>query len=413
MKGVGLRTALCTLLTGCAVLVLAPTAATAAGTAGQVTLRPAAGAAATPVVLQGAGFPASARVLVGVAGRPTRTVRSSASGAFTARLTVPSGRRGVVAIVARSRRTRVVSRFLARAGRGADPVVEVASGRVRIRATPAALLPGGTLLLRGADFPRGRRLVVSWIGARRVVTTTADGRFAVSIPVPGAQSAGPWPALVVGAGLRIAFRLDVLAVASPGLPPAGGAPIRPGAGTVTPVQAAGGTPPPARPGPPVSNAAPAVSGVAAIGSSLSATAGTWTGTAPIAFAFAWRRCDARGAACSAISRATSATYVVAAPDAGRTLRVAVTASNSAGSATATSAATSRVPAPPAPGQVALWHMDETSGTVMHDAVGGHDGTLSGVTVGAPGFAGTAFGFSGSGFVSVPTAAALNPGAADL
>jgi hypothetical protein len=59
-------------------------------------------------------------------------------------------------------------------------------------------------------------------------------------------------------------------------------------------------------------------------------------------------------------------------------------------------------------------MDETAGTVMHDAVGAHDGTLSAVALGAaPGFTGTAFGFSGSGFVSVPSAAALNPGAADL
>ena len=57
-------------------------------------------------------------------------------------------------------------------------------------------------------------------------------------------------------------------------------------------------------------------------------------------------------------------------------------------------------------------MDETSGTVMHDAVGGHDGTLSGVAVGVPGFSGTAFGFT-RGVVTVPSAAALNPGSATL
>src|SRR4051794_32978501 len=127
----GLRTTLATVLTGCAVLLLAPAAATAAGPAGQVTLRPAAGAAGTPIALEGAGFPAPAPVLVGVAGRPVRTVRSSGAGAFTARLKVPAGRRGVVAIVARSGRTRVVSRFVARAGGGADRVVEVASSRGR------------------------------------------------------------------------------------------------------------------------------------------------------------------------------------------------------------------------------------------------------------------------------------------
>src|SRR4051794_22997824 len=189
-----LRTALPPVLAGCALLVLAPAAARAAGPAGQVTLRPAAGAGGSSVVLEGAGFPASAPVLVGVAGRHARTVRSTAGGTFSARLTVPSRRRGVVAIVARAGRTRVVSRFVARAGGGADPVVEVASGRGgRIRAAPSALVPGGTLLLRGAEFARGRRLVVSWIGVRRTGPTAADGRFTVSLPVPGAPPAGRSP----------------------------------------------------------------------------------------------------------------------------------------------------------------------------------------------------------------------------
>ena len=31
--------------------------------------------------------------------------------------------------------------------------------------------------------------------------------------------------------------------------------------------------------------------------------------------------------------------------------------------------------------VALWHMDETSGSVMHDAAGDNDGQLSSVRVG--------------------------------
>jgi Concanavalin A-like lectin/glucanases superfamily len=70
-----------------------------------------------------------------------------------------------------------------------------------------------------------------------------------------------------------------------------------------------------------------------------------------------------------------------------------------------------VPAPTT-GQVALWHMDETSGTVMHDSGGGHDGTLSSVALGLAGFSGTAYGFS-RGFVSVPSAAPLNPGSANI
>lgn len=57
-------------------------------------------------------------------------------------------------------------------------------------------------------------------------------------------------------------------------------------------------------------------------------------------------------------------------------------------------------------------MDETSGTVMRDAVGGHDGTLDNVQLGVAGFAGTAYGFTRS-FVSVPSAPALNAGSADI
>jgi hypothetical protein len=64
--------------------------------------------------------------------------------------------------------------------------------------------------------------------------------------------------------------------------------------------------------------------------------------------------------------------------------------------------------------LALWHMDETSGTVMHDAVGSHNGALHTVQLGLPGFSGMAFGFNGSSsYVSVPSASDLNPGSANI
>jgi hypothetical protein len=64
--------------------------------------------------------------------------------------------------------------------------------------------------------------------------------------------------------------------------------------------------------------------------------------------------------------------------------------------------------------VSLWHMDETSGTVMHDAVGGNNGTTTAVGLGFPGLSGRAFGFNGSSsIVTVNSAANLNPGAADF
>jgi hypothetical protein len=66
------------------------------------------------------------------------------------------------------------------------------------------------------------------------------------------------------------------------------------------------------------------------------------------------------------------------------------------------------------GTVALWHMDETSGTVMHDSVGSHNGTLHSVQLGLPGFTGTSYGFNGSSsYVTVPSSADLNPGSANF
>jgi hypothetical protein len=60
-------------------------------------------------------------------------------------------------------------------------------------------------------------------------------------------------------------------------------------------------------------------------------------------------------------------------------------------------------------------MDETSGSVMHDATSrGHDGTIFSVQLGVLGFTGTAYGFNGtSSYVTVPSASDLNPGSSNL
>jgi WD40 repeat protein len=87
---------------------------------------------------------------------------------------------------------------------------------------------------------------------------------------------------------------------------------------------------------PASTKAPAIAGTAAKGAKLTVTAGTWTGTAPITFAYQWERCDVKTLACTAIAHATVATYAPVAADVGKRLRVLVTATNTAGSATATS-----------------------------------------------------------------------------
>jgi hypothetical protein len=101
------------------------------------------------------------------------------------------------------------------------------------------------------------------------------------------------------------------------------------------------------PTPPMNTAPPASSGTAEVGAPLSASAGSWIGTAPIAFSYQWRRCDQAGAGCTLIAGATGASYTAGAADAGSTLRVVVTAVNAYGSNFATSGQTSVVQAAPA------------------------------------------------------------------
>jgi hypothetical protein len=74
---------------------------------------------------------------------------------------------------------------------------------------------------------------------------------------------------------------------------------------------------------------------------LTAGTGTWAGS-PTSFAFQWQRCNAGGTSCADVVGATTGTYVLSAADAGATIRVVVTATNTAGSASAASAATTVV-----------------------------------------------------------------------
>jgi hypothetical protein len=89
---------------------------------------------------------------------------------------------------------------------------------------------------------------------------------------------------------------------------------------------------------PRNTANPTVSGDPQVGEELTAAHGTWTGGVR-SYAYQWKRCDRTGAACTDAAGATGSTYGVRVTDVGHTLRVAVTATNLAGSATAASAAT--------------------------------------------------------------------------
>jgi hypothetical protein len=86
---------------------------------------------------------------------------------------------------------------------------------------------------------------------------------------------------------------------------------------------------------------PTVEGVARVGQELTAGEGTWTGS-PSSFRFQWQRCDVDAATCFDVAGATGRTYGVRLADLGFRLRVAVTARNSDGAATATSGLTAVV-----------------------------------------------------------------------
>src|SRR5919204_2243803 len=94
--------------------------------------------------------------------------------------------------------------------------------------------------------------------------------------------------------------------------------------------------------PPASAAAPTIAGTGEVGRELTATGGDWTGSPPIALSYKWLRCAADGASCAEIAAATASAYRPVRDDVGSTVRVAVTATNSAGTQTATSAATARI-----------------------------------------------------------------------
>ena len=94
---------------------------------------------------------------------------------------------------------------------------------------------------------------------------------------------------------------------------------------------------------------PAISGTPKVGSTLTTTDGTWTGTNPITYTYAWRRCDEVGGSCSTISGAIAKTYDLKQADAGSTLRVVVTATNADGNTSSTSVPTAVIAASaPAP-----------------------------------------------------------------
>jgi hypothetical protein len=94
-------------------------------------------------------------------------------------------------------------------------------------------------------------------------------------------------------------------------------------------------------GKPANTAAPTISGVAQDRQTLTGSNGTWT-NAPTKFDVAWMRCDKQGGSCATINGANKSKYTLTTADVGTTIRFRVTASNSAGSDSTSSAPTAVV-----------------------------------------------------------------------
>jgi hypothetical protein len=93
---------------------------------------------------------------------------------------------------------------------------------------------------------------------------------------------------------------------------------------------------------PANTAQPDPSGTAQDGQTITVNTGTWTGTAPITYTYAWQRCTPGTSTCSFISGATSSSYLLTSAEVGFQMRADVTATNTVGSSSAFSNLTQTV-----------------------------------------------------------------------
>lgn len=132
-------------------------------------------------------------------------------------------------------------------------------------------------------------------------------------------------------------------------------------------------------GPPVNVAIPTITGTTTIGSTLTSSTGTWSGEAPITYAYQWKRAG------SDISGATSSTYTLVSADLNQNITVTVTATNVNGSASATSVAVLPADLSPAglfaSGEQGTWYDPSDTSTMFQSSSSGLPVTADGDPVG--------------------------------
>jgi len=101
------------------------------------------------------------------------------------------------------------------------------------------------------------------------------------------------------------------------------------------------------PAAPVDSTAPGISGTAQQGDTLTVTSGVWINN-PTAYSYVWRGLHGSGTGCATISGATASTYTLQDSDVGNYVSVTVTASNTGGHTSVSTASVGLVlPPPPA------------------------------------------------------------------
>ncbi|HZQ02464.1 MAG TPA: GH25 family lysozyme [Gaiellaceae bacterium] len=204
----------------------------------------------------------------------------------------------------------------------------VASERPTVVGTPQA----GKLL---AALPGG------WEGGKPVSFSyqwqACDAAGGGCLPIPGATGETYTP---VAADVGHALVATVTAQTGSGAASASSAPTLAVASSPTPTPSAAPTP----------ISLPTIAGTPQVGQVLTGQVGTWKG-APTSFSYQWRRCDATGIVCTAITGAGATTYTVTPGDVGAVLSLVVTATGRGGSRSATAAGTAAVAPAPVPAAV--------------------------------------------------------------
>jgi hypothetical protein len=106
-------------------------------------------------------------------------------------------------------------------------------------------------------------------------------------------------------------------------------------------------------GPPANTSIPLVTGSALVGSVATVHPGAWVGRQPIAFSYAWLRCNGAGGECVGIGGATGRSYRLTSTDVNHKMRVNVTARNAIASVTVLSSESAVVSVPLPAGAIRL------------------------------------------------------------